>query len=119
MRTLALFALPSAASAQPPSARFFRTGPGGISIVPSLHSDPPNSPLIYRFAPTLRSETAPNGSLFYTRIFVDQTHHAYLGYELLLERRLGDAYLATVGKLGVTPMDLAASLSSRLPIDLE
>jgi hypothetical protein len=119
MRTLALIAFASALTAQPPSAIFFRTGPGGMSIVPSLHSDPPNSPLIYRFVPTLRSETAPNGSVFYTRIFVDQAHHAYLGYELLLERRLGAAYLATVGKLGVTPMDLAARLSNRLPIDLE
>ncbi len=118
MRTLALIALASALTAQPPSAIFFRTGPGGISIVPSLHSDPPNSPLLNRFAPSLRTQTVPNGSVFYTRIFIDEAHRTYVGYELLLERKL-DFYQATVGKLGVTPMDLAASLSGRFPINLE
>jgi hypothetical protein len=119
MRTLALLALATAASAQTPSTIFFRTGPGGISIVPSLHADPPSSPLIRRFTPFLRSQTVPNLSVFYTRIVVDEALHTYFGYELLLERNKPGTFLATFGKLGVTPMDLAASLSARFPIHTE
>ncbi len=55
---------------------------------------------------------------FYTRILVDAEHHAYLGYELLIERKPAGAYLATVGKLGVTPMDLADRFAT-FPIDRE
>src|SRR4029077_18478994 len=49
----------------------------------------------------------------------DEARHIYLGYELLLERKENGSYLVTVGKLGVTPMDLAISLSPRIPIDLQ
>lgn len=72
-----------------------------------------------RFSPSLRSQTIANGPAFFSRMFVDQARHVYLGYELLLERKENGTFLATVGKLGVTPMDLAASLSARFPINLE
>jgi hypothetical protein len=119
LRTLALIALASAALAQvgPPSTAFLRRD--SISIFPSLRSDPPASALKSRFVPYLRSQAPPGGPAFYTRIFVDRTNHTYLGYELLLEEKQRGAYQATVGKLGVTPIDLAASLSPTLPIDLE
>jgi hypothetical protein len=119
LRTLAFIALASAALAQvaPPSTAFLRRD--SISIFPSLRSDPPASALRSRFVPYLRSQAPPGGPAFYTRIFVDRTNHTYLGYELLLEEKQRGAYQATVGKLGVTPIDLAASLSPSSPIDLE
>jgi len=120
MRTLplALLAL-AAAHAQSLSAPFFRSDPSRIGILPILRSDPPSSPLLRRFAPSLRERTVANGPAFFTRIFFDAGHHAYLGYELLIERKPAGAYLVTVGKLGVTPMDLADSLFASFPIDLE
>ncbi len=116
MRILALLALASAAQAQ--SLPFLRTDPSRIGILPILRSDPPSSPLLRRFVPSLRERTIANGPGFYTRIFLDAVHHAYLGYELLIERKPAGAYLVTVGKLGVTPMDLADSLFASFPIDL-
>jgi len=71
-----------------------------------------------RFVPSLRADAIANGPAFFSRMFVDESHHAYLGYELLLERKEKGTYLATVGKLGPTPMELAANLSGRLAIDL-
>ena len=119
MKILALLALASAAHAQSLSAPFLRTDPSRIGILPILRSDPPSSPLLKRFAPSLRERTIANGPAFFTRIFLDAQHHAYLGYELLIERKPAGAYLVTVGKLGVTPMDLADSLFTSFPIDLE
>jgi len=121
MRTLCLtlIALASAGRAQSLSAPFLRSDPSRIGILPILRSDPPSSPLLTRFAPSLRERTIANGPAFFTRIFFDAGRHAYLGYELLIERKPAGAYLATVGKLGVTPMDLADSLFASLPIDLE
>jgi hypothetical protein len=119
MKILALLALASAARAQSLSAPFLRSDPSRIGILPILRSDPPSSPLLRRFAPSLRERTIANGPAFFTRIFLDAERHAYLGYELLIERKPAGAYLATVGKLGVTPMDLADSLFASFPIDLE
>jgi hypothetical protein len=117
MRTLSL-ALVALAAARAQSLPFLRSDPSRISILPILRSDPASSPLLRRFAPSLRERTIANGPGFYTRIFLDAEHHAYLGYELLIERKPAGAYLATVGKLGTTPMDLA-SLFADFPIDRE
>lgn len=119
MKILALLALACSTRAQSLSAPFLRSDPSRIGILPILRSDPPSSPLLRRFAPSLRERTIANGPAFYTRIFLDAERHAYLGYELLIERKPAGAYLATVGKLGVTPMDLADSLFASFPIDLE
>lgn len=122
MRTLAIFALTSAVYAQvrPLSQGIvLRTDPNRINILPFVRAEPPNSPLIGKFSTSLRSQAPPNGPAFYTRMFVDEARHVYLGYELLLERKENGTYLATIGKLGVTPIDLAVSLSPRLPIDLQ
>ena len=119
MRILTLLALGSALRAQSQSAPFLRSDPTRISILPILRSDPPSSPLLRRFAPSLRERTIANGPGFYIRILYDAEHRVYLGYELLIERKPAGAYLATVGKLGVTPMDLASSLLASFPIDLQ
>ena len=106
MRTLSLALLASAA-AHAQSLPFLRSDPSRINILPILRSDPPSSPLLRRFVPSLRERTIANGPGFYIRILYDAEHRVYLGYELLIERKPAGAYLATVGKLGISPMDLA------------
>ena len=56
-----------------------------------------------------------NGQAFVSRVVVDRANHTYLGYEVLVEPKQPGMYLATFGKLGVTPLDLEASESLRLP----
>jgi hypothetical protein len=46
---------------------------------------------------------------------LDKSNHLYFGYELLLEQQQPGTYLATFGKLGITPLDLAAGSIPRLP----
>jgi hypothetical protein len=113
MKPLVLLAFAAAGYAQSP----FRTDPTRIFIVAGLRTDPPSPALSRRFVPYLRDRAIPNGPAFFTRIFLDDAHHAYFGYELLLERKQTGTYLATVGKLGITPIDLATSLVPG-PIDL-
>jgi hypothetical protein len=115
VRTLALLAVTYAASAQP---IVLRTDPSRIGIIPSVRTDPPFSSLMRRFVPSLRAVTIANGPAFFSRMFVDEARHIYIGYELLLERKENDTYLGTIGKLGVTPMELAASPSRRILVDL-
>jgi hypothetical protein len=71
-----------------------------------------------RFVPSLRADAFANRPAFFSRVFVDEARHIYVGYELLIERKDKGTYLATVGKLGETPMELTESLSGRLAIDL-
>jgi hypothetical protein len=125
MRSLALVALAAAVQAQQVqmgpyiSTPFLRTDPNLISVNPTLRTDPPKSPLEARFTATVHERSSPNGPGFYSRILVDHARHAYLGYELLIERKQPGIYLATVGRLGVTPMDLAVSEAARFPIDFQ
>ena len=58
-----------------------------------------------------------HGPTFYSRILLDKANHAYLGYELLLEPQQTGKYRATFGRLGVTPLDLAAGSCPHLPFD--
>ena len=60
------------------------------------------------FTASSRGRSITNGPTFYSRILLDKSNHAYLGYELLIEQQQPGTYLATFGKLGVTPLDLAA-----------
>jgi hypothetical protein len=81
---------------------------GSIEIV--LRTDPPSSALTQRFIPgTPRVRNIPNGR-FYSRIMLDSGGRMYLGYELLLEQQQSGVYLATFGKLGLTPLDLSAGM---------
>jgi hypothetical protein len=52
--------------------------------------------------------------MFYSRILLDHANRQYFGYELLLERQQPGAYLATFGRLGITPLDLASSMATSL-----
>ena len=43
---------------------------------------------------------------------LDKANHTYLGYELVIEPEPANTYLATFGRLGTTPLDIAASYES-------
>jgi len=116
VRILVLVALASIACAQ--QAIVLRTDPTRIGIIPSVRTDPPFSSLMKRFVPSLRADAFANRPAFFSRVFIDEPHHTYVGYELLVERKDQGTYLVTVGRLGETPIELAASLSARLAIDL-
>jgi hypothetical protein len=82
---------------------------GRIGVNPTLRTDPPSSPLAYRFSETSRGRSITNGPTFFSRILIDKTNRVYFGYEFLLEAQPQQgAYLATFGKLGATALDLAA-----------
>jgi hypothetical protein len=87
---------------------FVKNEVGRVGVETSLRADPPSSPLGRIFAASSRGRSITNGPTFYSRILLDKANHAYLGYELLIEQQQQGKYLATFGKLGVTPLDLAA-----------
>jgi hypothetical protein len=109
MRTLCLTLLALiSASAQSPSAPWFvKNELGRIGVSPTLRIEPPAA-WAGRFTPQSRGRSITNGPTFYSRIILDEANRVYFGYELLLEQRQPGAYLATFGKLGVSPLDLAA-----------
>src|SRR4051794_10016643 len=112
---LALLALPLPLLAQSTSGPFFtRNEVGRIGVETFLRTNPPSSPLIRIFTASSRGRSITNGPTFYSRILLDKATHTYTGYELLLERQQPGKYRATFGKLGVTPLDLAAGT---LPAD--
>jgi hypothetical protein len=109
MRTISLaLILSAAASAQPHSALI--RDPGRIDVKSTLRADPPSFPLLMRFNVLIpRATTNQNGPTFFSRTLLDNLNHAYFGYELFLEPRQPGTYLATFGKLGVTPLNLAGN----------
>ena len=111
-----LLSIPGAVSAQSTTGSFFvRNQVGRIGVEASLRAEPVSSALAGRFTALSRGRSITNGPTFYSRILVDKVNHTYLGYELLLEQKKPGAYLATFGRLGITPLDLAASGFSRRP----
>ena len=85
-----------------------------LGVQTALRADPPSSALMRRFTASSRIRGITNGPTFYTRILLDKFNQTYFGYELLLEPQPPGGYLATFGKLGVTPLDLAAGSSTNL-----
>jgi hypothetical protein len=57
------------------------------------------------------------GRSFYTRILLDRVNRTYFGYELIIDPQQPNTYLATFGRLGVTPLDIAATYDARYPQD--
>lgn len=88
---------------------------GVVRVESSVRADPPTSSLTRFYAGSSRLRGITNGPTFYTRILLDRTNHAYLGYELLLEQQQTGRYRVTFGRLGVTPLDLAAGDLSTPP----
>lgn len=85
-----------------------------VAIDTTLAADPPTSTLLQRFAASTRySPNAGAGPAFNIRIIFDPAKREYFGYELLLERPQPGVCLATFGRLGITPLNLAAILSLR------
>jgi hypothetical protein len=86
-------------------------------IVPqaNLRAIPPSSALARGFVATYRPRELNGGRAFYSRILINRAAHTYLGYELVLEpQQQAGAYLLTLGKLGITPLDAAATYGPRL-----
>jgi hypothetical protein len=86
-----------------------------ISVQPSLRADPPSSGLARRFSQGMRGRSAAGGPSFSSRYLVDSANQVILGYELVLEEQQPGAYLATFGKLGLTPLELSSEMAPRLP----
>ena len=89
---------------------------GRIGAQANLRASPPTSALAHSFIASYRPRELNNGRVFYSRIFINRTANTYLGYELILEPQEEEgAYLLTFGKLGITPLDVAATYSPRPP----
>ncbi len=89
---------------------------GRIAAQASLRAIPPSSALARSFIASYRPRELNSGRAFYSRILIDRAAHTYFGYELILEpQQQAGAYLLTFGKLGITPLDVAATYAPRLP----
>jgi hypothetical protein len=89
---------------------------GQIAAQANLRAIPPSSALARNFIASYRPRELNSGRAFYSRILINRAAHAYLGYELILEpQQQAGAYLLTFGKLGITPLDVAATYAPRLP----
>jgi hypothetical protein len=55
---------------------------------------------------------ARGGRTYFSRTVLDGVHHEYFGYEIMLDERQPGTYLATFGKLGVTPMEAETTVGS-------
>jgi hypothetical protein len=87
-----------------------------IIAQPNLRAIPPASALARNFTASYRPRDLSHGRTFYSRILVNRAAHTYLGYELVLEpQEQPDTYLLTLGELGTTPLDVAATYAPRLP----
>jgi hypothetical protein len=88
-----------------------------VRVEGSLRAEPASSALTRMYVGLSRIRGITNGPTFYTRILRDDRSRTYLGYELLLEPQQSGKYLATFGRLGVTPLDLAAGSLPTPPPD--
>lgn len=100
------------------TVRIGATGVGPASTLTTANlriqtqADPPSSPLARRFASSFNSTGSLQGRpSFLSRRLLDHTNHVYFGYELLLEEQQPGTYMATFGKLGITPLEIGASMS--------
>ncbi len=90
---------------------------GLVRVESSIRADPSSSSLTRMYSGSSRLRGITHGPTFYSRILIDKTNHAYLGYELLLEQQQTGKYRATFGRLGVTPLDLAAGILPTPPFN--
>jgi hypothetical protein len=123
MRTLA-FALMAcsltcgsvAAQPQPNRVIVSRGGtfsPNSVQFI--QRADPPSSALAGKFRGGSRGHSSSNGRVFYSRYLLDDKNHVYFGYELLLEEQQPGAYLATFGKLNLSPLEMITQTAPRIP----
>jgi hypothetical protein len=83
------------------------------SLQATLRTDPPSAVLPRGLVSSYRGH-ASSGESFFSRVLLDLVNHLYFGYELILEEQPPGTYLATFGKLGLTPMEAAASAGSKV-----
>ncbi len=88
-----------------------------VTAKPSLRADPPSSGLTQKFAGSMRGRASPKGQFFSSRFVVDNVNHVLFGYELLLVQQQPGTYLATFGKLGLTPLELSMDMLPQTQID--
>ncbi len=82
------------------------------SLQATLRTDPPSASLPGGLVSSYRGH-ANSGESFFSRVLLDAANHVYFGYELILEEQQPGTYLATFGKLGLTPMEAAGSAGSK------
>jgi hypothetical protein len=63
----------------------------------------------------MRGRSAAGGPSFSSRYVLDNVNHVMFGYELVLEEKQPGTYLATFGKLGITPLEISSEMAPRLP----
>jgi hypothetical protein len=114
----ALLSMRSLAQSPPPLTNLpsLSNPQGRIGAQANLRAIPPTSALARSFIASYRPRELNNGRAFYSRILINPAVHTYLGYELILEpQEQPRIYLLTFGKLGITPLDVAATYSRLLP----
>jgi hypothetical protein len=79
-----------------------------IILQSHLRAEPVSSGLQQRFGLMNSTRINPGGVSLSTRTYYDKTNHIYFGYEAMVEEQQPGAYLVTFGRLGLTPLDLAA-----------
>jgi hypothetical protein len=82
---------------------------------PSLRSDPPSSRLDRGIIQGMLGRFDPRGPSFASRYLLDVSNHIIFGYELVLEQQQPGTYLATFGKLGLTPLEMSFDMVPRFP----
>jgi hypothetical protein len=84
---------------------------GGLQV--NLRTDPPSAALSRSLSSSYRGRGSP-GESYFGRTVIDGVNHVYLGYEMILEEQQPGTYLATFGKISLTPMEAAVSADSKL-----
>jgi hypothetical protein len=75
----------------------------------ALRTDPPSFGLDQKFSEGWRARVSPDADQeFINRFVVDDAKRVYFGYEILLEEQQPGTYLATFGKLTVSPLELSS-----------
>ena len=77
-----------------------------------LRIDPPSGSPPRGLSTSYRGRSSP-GKSYFTRTVMDSVHHQSFGFEVLLEEQQSGTYLATFGKLAVTPMEAAATAGGK------
>jgi hypothetical protein len=83
-------------------------GQARITLQSHVRAVPASSGLQQRFARMNSTRIGTGGVSLSTQTYYDTANHIYFGYEAMVEEQQPGAYLVTFGRLGLTPLDLAA-----------
>jgi hypothetical protein len=83
------------------------------SLQVNLRADPSSTAAALRGLTSSYHGRSSSGESYFSRVLMDASNHVYFGYELILEQQQPGTYLATFGKLGLSPMEAAAGSGSK------